>query len=136
MGEFLEEFNYLRHSFPFLESEQNFEPLSQLTEFTGSVMQNQCIGLMDYSSNYYLPHREFAVPVIDSASFLPPVECQKPIFKQQPVLGSIGEHIHEDRKRKPMVAPDTNSELGSELFSEVGLTEIKAKKMNVRAMWL
>ncbi|XP_074556575.1 transcription factor BEE 3-like [Curcuma longa] len=129
MGEFLQEFDYLRHSFPFMEWEQNFELMSRLTEFTGSVMQNQCIGLMDYSNNYYLPHQEFAVPVIDnSESFLPPVECQKPILKQQPVLGSIGEHIHEDRKRKPMVAPDTNSELGSELFSEAGLAEIKAKK--------
>ncbi|KAG6480993.1 transcription factor bHLH75-like isoform X1 [Zingiber officinale] len=118
MGESLQEFDYLRRSFPFVEWEQNFELMSQVTEFTGSVMQNQCIGLMDYSNNYYLPHQEFAVPVIDnSVSFLPPVECQKPILKQQPVPGSIGEHIHEDRKRKSMVAPDTNS-----------LAEIKVKK--------
>lgn len=132
MGESLEEFDYLRHSFPFMELEQDFELMSQFSEFNGAVMENQCIGSMDYSNNYYLPHQEFAVPIINNfSSFLPPVECQQPVLRQQPVLGSIGEHIHEERKRKTMAAPYSNSELGSELFSEAGLAEIKTKKMNV-----
>ncbi|KAG6537995.1 transcription factor BEE 3-like isoform X1 [Zingiber officinale] len=131
MGESLEEFDYLRHSFPFMELEQDFELTSQLSEFDGAVIENQCIGSTDCSNNYYLPHQEFAMPIIKNfSSFLPPVECQQPILKQQPVLGSIGEHIHEERKRKTMAAPYSNSELGSELFSEAGLTEIKTKKMN------
>ncbi|WOL18475.1 transcription factor bHLH75-like [Canna indica] len=133
MEEFVEEFDCLKHSLPFMEFEPNFELMSQLEELNGSVTENPCMGLMGFSTDFYLPKQsQFLVPAMDNFSSFSPAECQKPVEKPQIVAGSVGEQICGDRKRKAITVPDTDSRNYSELHPEAGLAETKNKKKNLQ----
>ncbi|XP_010916401.1 transcription factor bHLH62 isoform X2 [Elaeis guineensis] len=129
MAEFLDNFNCLKPSLPFVEMDPSFElMMAHFAELNGTDMENSSEGLMGFSSENCLSHLpEFSMPFADNLpSFLSP-ECAKPITISQPVA-SDGEQSHGDRKRKAKAAPETSSANSSEPRTQSCIRDDKSKK--------
>ena len=132
MAEFLDNFNCLKPSLPFVEMDPSFElMMAHFAELNGTDMENSSEGLMGFSSENCLSHLpEFSMPFADNLpSFLSP-ECAKPITISQPVA-SDGEQSHGDRKRKAKAAPETSSANSSEPRTQSCIRDDKSKKKTV-----
>ncbi|XP_017699726.1 transcription factor bHLH75-like isoform X2 [Phoenix dactylifera] len=128
MAEFVENFNCLKPSLPFMEMDPCCELMGEFAELNCTAMENSSVGLMGFPSENYLSHQpEFSMPFADNLSCFLPLECAKPVTVSQPVT-SNGEQSPGDGKRKAKAAPETSSANSSEPPTESCLRDDKSKR--------